>query len=60
MTTSGARNGGSVMKTGCGSPSGPSHHRATPSCRLVFHTPMNATITSTQVAAVATRHHGVS
>ena len=49
-----------MMNTGCGSPSGPSHHRATPSCRLVFHTPMNATITSTHVAAVATRHHGVS
>ena len=44
------------MNTGCGSPSGPSHHVATPSFRLVFHTAMNATITSTHVAAVATRH----
>ena len=37
---------------GRGSPTGPSHHVATPSSRLAFHTPLQATNTRTHVAAV--------
>ena len=38
--------------TGRGSPIGPSHHVARPSSRLAFHTPLQATNTSTHVTPV--------
>src|SRR5262245_20293807 len=57
--TSGGTNGSSVTTNGRGSPSGPSHHVATPSSRLAFQTPLQATKARTHTAAVAIRHSGV-
>ena len=56
----GATNGSSITKNGRGSLIGPSHHVASPSSRLAFHTPVKATNTMTHVAPVTRRQPGVS
>ena len=58
--TAGATNGTSITNNGRGSLIGPSHHVASPSSRLAFHTPVKATNTMIHVAPVTMRQPGVS